>query len=138
MSILASKANNIQQLACPCGSTQGYADCCAPLHRGMTEAQTAQQLMRSRYCAYVFKLEDYLLQTWAVRTRPVEIAFDENLHWQKLTILQTQKGRAKDKKGSVTFCAEFEQAGQHFRMTEKSRFERNPQGHWVYVDGAFY
>lgn len=137
MSILASDSDN-QPPVCPCGSTQGYADCCAPLHSGIAAAQTAEQLMRSRYCGYVLMQEGYLLQTWAARTRPVEIAFDETLRWQKLTILQTQKGRVKDKKGTVTFCAEFEQAGQRFRMTEKSRFERNPQGLWVYVDGEFY
>lgn len=126
------------QRSCPCGSGKCYAECCAPLHAGVAVAQTAEQLMRSRYSAYVFKLADYLAQTWAEKTRPVEISFEENLSWQKLTILQAHKGRAKDKKGSVTFCAEFQQGLERFRMTEKSRFERDKQGCWVYVDGEFY
>ena len=40
---------------CPCGSTKPYADCCRPLIAGDRRAETAEQLMRSRYTAYVKK-----------------------------------------------------------------------------------
>ena len=38
---------------CPCSSGQTYNDCCAPFHRHESLPQTAEQLMRSRYSAYV-------------------------------------------------------------------------------------
>ena len=40
---------------CPCGSAKPYADCCRPLIAGERLAETAEQLMRSRYTAYVKK-----------------------------------------------------------------------------------
>ncbi len=39
--------------ACPCGLPDPYADCCGPLHDGRAQAVTAEQLMRSRYSAFV-------------------------------------------------------------------------------------
>jgi NAD-dependent DNA ligase len=64
---------------CPCGNDAGYAACCGPLHDGKP-AESAEQLMRSRYSAYVLLREDYLLASWhadtllhafaAARTRP--------------------------------------------------------------------
>ena len=42
---------------CPCGSGKPYAACCGPLHAGEKPAPTAEALMRSRYAAYVLKLE---------------------------------------------------------------------------------
>ena len=38
---------------CPCGSDAEYGVCCGPLHTGESSATTAEQLMRSRYAAYV-------------------------------------------------------------------------------------
>ena len=37
---------------CPCGLPSPYADCCGPLIRGTGYADTAEDLMRSRYTAY--------------------------------------------------------------------------------------
>ena len=53
--------------ACPCGSGIRYGGCCGRLHDGFT-ADTAEALMRSRYCAYVLGREDYLRETWHPRT----------------------------------------------------------------------
>lgn len=38
--------------SCPCGSSRSYADCCEPFVTGAAKAQTAEQLMRSRYTAF--------------------------------------------------------------------------------------
>jgi len=40
---------------CPCGSARSYADCCGPVIAGAQRAGTAEQVMRSRYTAYVKK-----------------------------------------------------------------------------------
>ena len=47
---------------CPCGGGS-YQSCCAPLHRGEQRASTAEQLMRSRYAAFVKGELEYLLAT---------------------------------------------------------------------------
>ncbi|HET6419966.1 MAG TPA: YchJ family metal-binding protein, partial [Geobacteraceae bacterium] len=44
---------------CPCGSGRTYEDCCGALIKGASPAGTAEQLMRSRYSAYVKVETDY-------------------------------------------------------------------------------
>ena len=56
---------------CPCGSTLSYADCCAPLHVGQKFADTAEQLMRSRYCAFVLQHVEYIVATTAPFEQPL-------------------------------------------------------------------
>ncbi|SVD70987.1 uncharacterized protein METZ01_LOCUS423841, partial [marine metagenome] len=36
---------------CPCGTEFPYTDCCGPLIRGASPADTAEDLMRSRFTA---------------------------------------------------------------------------------------
>ena len=50
------------QSSCPCGGGV-YRSCCGPLHRGDQRAETAEQLMRSRYSAFARGEIDYLLAT---------------------------------------------------------------------------
>ena len=50
------------QSPCPCGGVV-YRSCCGPLHRGDQRAETAEQLMRSRYSAFARGEIDYLLAT---------------------------------------------------------------------------
>lgn len=40
---------------CPCQSGHHYADCCGKFHLKQAFPETAEQLMRSRYTAYVLK-----------------------------------------------------------------------------------
>jgi len=58
-----SKSKQSIPKACPCDSGKAYKQCCHPLHEG-SPAANAEQLMRSRYTAYVLMLEEYLLQTF--------------------------------------------------------------------------
>ena len=48
---------------CPCQSGRGYTECCAPFHASEATASTAEELMRSRYSAYVLQEIDYILDT---------------------------------------------------------------------------
>ncbi len=50
---------------CPCGSTLSYTDCCASLHVGQKFADTAAQLMRARYAAFVLQHVEYIVATTA-------------------------------------------------------------------------
>ncbi|MCK5230331.1 MAG: SEC-C domain-containing protein, partial [Desulfobulbaceae bacterium] len=54
---------------CPCNSGEPYSECCAPLLAGDKNAITAEDLMRSRYTAYVERDVKYLLKTWHPSTR---------------------------------------------------------------------
>ena len=56
---------------CPCGSTLSYADCCAPLHVGQKFADTAAQLMRARYAAFVLQHIEYIVATTAPFEQPL-------------------------------------------------------------------
>jgi SEC-C motif-containing protein len=98
--------------------------------------KTAEALMRSRYSAYVFKNESYLLATWYKTTRPVALNFaNEDIVWQRLEILQIKKGQRGDEKGRVNFKAYYIQNGQSQVLNENSRFKK-VKGYWFYVDGA--
>jgi SEC-C motif-containing protein len=124
------------QMICPCGSHLNYADCCELFHNGSQFAPTAETLMRSRYSAYVFKKSDYLLATWHKTTRPKQLDFStENISWQKLDILHTKKGGAKDEKGRVEFEAFYVENTETQKMHEISRFKKIA-GRWFYVDGV--
>lgn len=89
--------------------------------------------MRSRYCAFVLELGDYLRQTWHARTRPGEpISFEAGQKWLGLEI---KSHRAlSDTQAEVTFVARCKSGGKAQRLQETSRFER-VDGRWFYIDG---
>jgi SEC-C motif-containing protein len=113
---------------CPCPSGLPYDACCGRLHRGAAVATTAEELMRSRYSAYVRGEESWLWATWHPRTRPDSVA--SSLVWTGLSLLSTSAGGPEDETGEVEFVATFEGG----RLHELSRFVRRG-GRWVYVDG---
>ena len=49
--------------ACPCQSNTSYEDCCGRFHTHTQFPETAEQLMRSRYAAYVLKNVPYIVDT---------------------------------------------------------------------------
>ena len=123
------------QRNCLCGSNKKYQDCCQPFHLKKAFPETAEQLMRSRYVAYALHLKTYLIETWAEVSRPAEFEFENGLSWQRLQIDKTQQGRKKDKTGWVTFTAYYQVGLERSSMTEVSRFIRDKNQHWVYLDG---
>lgn len=121
--------------ACPCGNgASSYASCCEPLHDGVRDAATAEELMRSRYCAYAKGNADYLFRTWHPRTRPPSVAIDHEVSWSGLQISDVMAGGADDQRGEVEFTARYSRAGRPGVLHERSRFERRA-GRWFYLDG---
>ncbi|WP_328656665.1 YchJ family protein [Streptomyces sp. NBC_00334] len=118
--------------SCPCGRSEPYEKCCGRLHAGTAAAPTAEDLMRSRYGAFVKRDTGYLLRTWHPRTRPGRLDLDPGMRWTGLEILGTTEGSAFHTTGTVTFRASYRGGSLH----ERSRFER-VDGAWVYVDGEF-
>jgi SEC-C motif-containing protein len=117
---------------CPCGSGDAYDDCCGPVVRNERPADTAEELMRSRYSAYVLGDVDHVFRSWHPRTRPDELDALPKLEWTGLEILDVVDGGPADTEGVVEFRAHHATGAQH----ERSRFVRRA-GRWVYLDGEF-
>lgn len=120
---------------CPCLSGATYGDCCGPLHRGDHAAPTAERLMRSRYSAYVHRDEAYLGATWHPSTRPADLTVDPGTRWFRLDILRTERGGPFDDTGVVEFEARSRSDGEVHVQHEASRFVRDRDRRWLYVDG---
>jgi SEC-C motif domain protein len=124
---------------CPCGSGQPYAVCCEPLLRGQRRAQTAEELMRSRYCAFVVQNIPYLMRTTASKARRHNEARDlrawsEHSDWLGLEVVDVDRGGPGDDAGTVEFIARFAVNGVENRHHERSEFVRQG-GQWVYAGG---
>jgi SEC-C motif-containing protein len=113
---------------CPCGLPATYADCCGALHNGTRTAATAEQLMRSRYSAFVVGDTAYLLRTWHSTTRPPQLELSPTIRWSGLEILATTDGTPFHTEGTVSFRASYRGGSQQ----ENSYFTRE-NGEWHYV-----
>ncbi len=118
---------------CPCGSGNSLETCCLPVIRERA-ALTAEQLMRSRYTAYVIQDDEYLKDTWAPEHRPAQLQFDQNQKWLGLKIKNTAAGGQNDETGMVEFVARYKIDGRGHRLHEISQFRRE-NGNWIYVSG---
>lgn len=123
--------------ACPCGSGEDYAPCCGAVHRGERPAATAEALMRSRFSAFAVCDTDYLLLSWDSDTRPDVLDLDDAIIWRRLQIVDTEAGGPADSTGVVEFRAQYLQDGRRQILHERSRFRRDSDGSWRYVDGVF-
>ena len=131
---------------CPCGSRRPFSVCCGPCLNGEKVAATAEALMRSRYTAFCKNQADYLLATHHPSTRQSDdrAALQQtmrNTRWTNLIVLNTQKGKSRDKTGVVEFVAACKQVGlltgggdELAQLHERSRFLKE-NGQWFYTDG---
>lgn len=125
---------------CPCGRNKTYNNCCEKAHKNILSVKTAEDLMRSRYSAYVLANVDYLILSWAsktcdrsVKTKKELKEWTESVTWVKLDILNSNNGQEKNINGTVEFKAFFYENGHLECIHENSFFERENK-HWVYVD----
>ena len=138
------------QQRCPCGGGSlgaSYGSCCRPLHRQERLADTAEQLMRSRYSAYALAEIEHLLRTQPSQQperqqpepqsrRSLEASCRE-LQWRGLEIVATEAGGPADLEGTVTFVAHYSARGRRGQLRECSRFGREggrPDGAWLYLE----
>ncbi len=118
---------------CPCGSGKDYVACCEPLHTGKTIAVTAEQLMRSRYSAYVTGNIDYLIETTDPSQRKhysrKEIQrWAEESEWLKLEILAADET-------IVEFRAFYRDGKKMLQVHRERSTFRKEGGKWYYVEG---
>jgi len=121
---------------CPCGSLNHYGACCKLLIDGTNNAKTAEELMRSRYSAYVVGAIDYLVDTTHLSTRKNHKRKDienwsKSTKWVGLEIVEATTS-------TVEFIATFEGENNSIEPHhEKSTFVLEG-GKWYYVDGKFF
>ncbi len=89
--------------------------------------------MRSRYTAHVLRDEAYLLATWHARTRPADAMPDPDIKWLGLEVRDRQL--IDGSHAEVEFVARYRIQGRGARLRERSRFVREEDGRWYYVDG---
>jgi len=110
---------------CPCGSGRLFSACCQSV-MAQDNAATPEQLMRSRYTAFVLQDADYLIQTWHESTRPKDFQLGAS-RWLGLKVVS-----AVDE--TVSFEAAFYTGSKGMLLKELSRFVYE-DGHWRYLDG---
>lgn len=122
---------------CPCGSQQAFATCCEPFILEKTFPNTPEELMRSRYAAYVKADLTYIAKTMmgpAAVDFSIEDAKQSAAHikWLGLKILRSQHD---NEKGIVEFMASYSLMNNAETIYEISEF-RKVDGRWFYYDGA--
>ena len=93
--------------------------------------ENAEQLMRSRYSAYVMQDRDYLEQTWHRDHRPRDLVLDDGIRWIGLEVIDFQQ---REDQATVEFEARLLVAGKVDAVHENSRFVKL-QGCWLYTSG---
>ena len=118
---------------CPCGSLFPYNDCCSLLIQGGGYADTAEDLMRSRYSAFVKRRWDYLAQTSLHSEKSADDyrKSAENAEWKRLEIKSIQGGEHDDNSGRIEFHAWFSEGKKENVLMEHSHFEKK-EGRWYY------
>lgn len=127
-------------MKCYCCSGETFETCCQPLLVRERHAQTALELMRSRYSAYATGTIDYILETTHASTRhqynPKDLMewATEN-QWLQLEIIAKKMGGVNDVKGYVEFKAHFMDPN-HKKLIhlEDSTFVKE-NGKWYFVRG---
>ena len=123
---------------CPCGSGKTYDNCCEPIIKGTRDAETAEELMRSRYSAYVKTEIDYIFES----THPDKrneldregtTDWSEKSTWHGLEIISTGQGCPDDEVGTVEFIAHFSHKGNRQKQHELSSFKK-VNGKWIFYE----
>ena len=133
-------SKNTFMQTCPCGLNKAFDQCCGSIINKHTDAQTAEQLMRSRYTAFTLANIDYLMSSHHPKTRPIKekkdiLKWAESVKWLGLQILFTNKGSVSDEEGVVKFKALFIENGIPQELIEESVFVKE-NGKWFYVSGT--
>lgn len=127
----------MKNLDCLCGRSKSYLDCCGMIHTRIKEAETAEDLMRSRYVAFTKGNGQYLQKSHHPKTRPtkkeaIEIEeWSKSVDWIRLEVLKTSKGSSTDTEGTVEFKAYFYEDSRVAIIHEISYFEKE-LGFWRY------
>ncbi|MDX1321152.1 MAG: YchJ family protein [Oceanospirillum sp.] len=136
-------SNNTHTLSddqiCPCQSGETFGACCKSYITGDALPETPEQLMRSRYSAYVLADLEYIEQTTQKDVRPQYDfeglkAWAENSEWLGLKVHNTE---TEGDSGRVQFTARYREKEGIINHSEDSKFVRE-DGRWFFVHGKDY
>jgi len=124
---------------CPCGSNAKYSDCCELIHSNLSNAKTAESLMRARYSAFVKNKISFIIDSHDPGDRDTQDESEiskwaEESEWLGLEIIKTEKGLEKDNSGKVEFTANYKMTGRECNHHELSQFKKI-DGNWYFCEG---
>jgi SEC-C motif domain protein len=118
-------------MLCYCASGKVYAECCEPLIEGTQMAANPEQLMRSRYSAYVLQNIAYLKATLTPKDRATFRESDTRewakAEWQGLHVISAEGN-------TVEFTAKYKMNGKDYEHHEVSTFKKI-DGKWFFLEG---
>lgn len=112
-----------------------FNNCCGPIIRRQSEADTAETLMRSRYSAFVKRNASYIVHSWLPDTVPPSLGTLPTEGWEPLEIVAVVSGGPDDDTGTVEFKTGYLHEDHSHPMHEIGQFVRH-DGRWVYQGGA--
>ena len=124
---------------CHCGNEKSYEECCHPLIKGKKKAETAEELMRARYSAFVEQEIDFIMDTVSpdqtdMMSRDAVKKWAKNTNWIRLEIVRTENGQKSDSDGTVEFKAFSNVDGVTQVHHENAKFIKK-RGKWYFEDG---
>ena len=122
---------------CYCGASTAFEQCCQPLHQLHIDALTPEQLMRSRYSAFVTGDAQYLFDTHHSEYRSglnvTELA--QACKQSKFVGLEiVDAPPSSTSSGEVEFKAWYQQGKEVLALWERSQFSKI-DGLWKYCRG---
>ncbi len=122
-------------MACICGLEKEYAECCGAIIDNEKKASNPEELMRSRYSAYVRGDGRYLVLSSVKENRYEDDAelieeFSSSVEWLKLDVLHVEKN-------VVEFKAYYKEGDSIKVLHERSNFV-NEDSVWYYKDGILF
>lgn len=126
---------------CPCGSKKSYDLCCGPFLEKKQIPTTPEELMRSRYTAFVKGDVDYIFDTMRGKAREgfskeETRRWAQSVKWLNLTILNAPSVKQGEITGWVELIASFKENDIPSQIHEMSQFHLI-DGRWYYVSGQY-
>ncbi|NVK23303.1 MAG: SEC-C domain-containing protein [Gammaproteobacteria bacterium] len=118
---------------CLCGSNKLFEQCCDPFLKGEKHCETAEQLMRSRYCAFALNQPDYLLFTSSTSLKSSLTKSDLQQTIGVFDFLKLDVTSAEQ--NSVAFCALMLAGNELHTLKEVSTFVKQDDL-WKYESGV--
>lgn len=120
---------------CVCGNEISFDMCCGSILDGSRKAQTPEELMRSRFSAYVRANGKYLVQSTVLENQHEDDAtiiqdFSNSVEWLRLDVICAQSD-------TVEFKAYYKDDEKIHLLHEKSNFVQEDDV-WKYKDGDLY
>lgn len=130
---MSSPAALSPEQPCPCGRPAAFAACCGAILAGTKTAETAEDLMRSRFTAHVVRDYRYLHRTYreTARLPYVEEEIEDPIPWTRL-VIHAHEPEVRPGVSIVEFSAFFSEKDAEHELRERSEFQR-VDGAWIYT-----